>query len=67
MDLVAVGTIDDMGRLLIPLDVRGAKGWKKGTKIAMYIGDDYLMLDESKHDDESGVCYCAQCFLEAHG
>ncbi|MCL2528372.1 MAG: AbrB/MazE/SpoVT family DNA-binding domain-containing protein [Defluviitaleaceae bacterium] len=47
MVLADVRTIDDMGRIVVPKDVRSALGWEKGTKIAIYICDGVVMLRES--------------------
>ncbi|MCL2526940.1 MAG: AbrB/MazE/SpoVT family DNA-binding domain-containing protein [Defluviitaleaceae bacterium] len=61
MEYVEDRTIDDLGRIIIPLDVRAAQGWKKGTKVSMYVGKDYLILEKSKHDDVAEDCCCAYC------
>jgi len=48
MVFVAERTIDELGRIVVPTEARQAKGWGKGTKIAIYIHNGTLVLKESK-------------------
>ena len=45
MELVAVKTLDDLGRISIPKEVRQEYGWGKGTAIAIYTNNDTIVLD----------------------
>jgi len=52
MTLVEIKTIDDMGRIIIPKEVRDTKSWEKGTKIAIYINDEIVVLKEANDGEE---------------
>ena len=45
MKLVAERIIDDLGRILVPREVRRVLGWSEGTEIAFYIQDGKLILE----------------------
>ena len=48
-----VRTIDDLGRIVIPQDIREAQGWDAGTKIEITICEaDSITM---------GRPYCTQC------
>ena len=50
MDFVEVRTIDDLGRIVVPKDVRDVMDWEQGTKIAIYLCDDAVVLKEDNCD-----------------
>ena len=52
MELVAVRTIDELGRIIIPKEERQAKGWCESTKIAIYTHSDALVLEAYKPEQE---------------
>ena len=52
MELVAVRTIDELGRIIVPKEVRQTKGWCEGTKIAIYTHSDALVLESHKPNQE---------------
>jgi len=45
MELIAVRTIDELGRIIVPKEARQAKGWDEGTKLAIYSNNDVLVLE----------------------
>jgi len=52
MELVAVRTIDELGQIIIPKEERQAKGWHKGTEIAIYTHSNALVLEAHKPEEE---------------
>ncbi|MCL2527613.1 MAG: AbrB/MazE/SpoVT family DNA-binding domain-containing protein [Defluviitaleaceae bacterium] len=48
METVEVRTIDELGRIAIPTEIRKEKGWEIGTKITICAYDDAVVLEESK-------------------
>jgi len=53
MELVAVRTIDELGRIIIPKEERQAKGWSEKTKIAIYTHSNALVLEKYQPPQES--------------
>ena len=53
MELVDIRTIDDLGRLVIPKEIREANNWGEGVKIAIYTHDDTVLLETHKPDQEA--------------
>ena len=51
MELIAIRTIDELGRIVIPKEVRSDNGWETGTKIAIYAIDGEIVLGESKGEE----------------
>lgn len=47
-----VRKIDDLGRVVIPKEVRDTQGWKSGTALEMYMDKDGLVLKPYKSDEE---------------
>jgi len=45
MELVAVRTIDELGRIIVPKEARKAKDWTEGTQIAIYSHSNALVLE----------------------
>ena len=54
MELLAVRTIDELGRIIIPKEARQGKGWGEGTKIAIYENNDVLVLELYTPPEEQG-------------
>jgi len=56
MELLAITKIDDIGRILLPKELRQEKGWHKGTKVAICINNDTIVLDTCPaiYDDDVG-------------
>jgi len=52
MEAADVRTIDDLGRLVIPKKIRDIKGWDKGTRVAVCILNDLVVLVESKQPED---------------
>ena len=52
MELAAVRTIDELGRIILPKEARQAKGWGEGTKIAIYSNNDVLVLERYTPPEE---------------
>ena len=52
MELAAVRTIDELGRIIVPKEIRQAKGWSEGSKIAIYTHDDTVVLELCKPEQE---------------
>jgi len=52
MEFVAVRTIDELGRIIVPVEARKVQGWDKGTKIAVYINKDTLVLEKFQPSQE---------------
>ena len=44
MEFVVERTIDELGRIIVPKEARQAIGWDIGTKIAVYVHNDTLVL-----------------------
>ena len=55
MELVAIMTIDELGRIIIPKEVRKAKDWREGTKIAIYTHSKVLVLEKHQPCQEQEV------------
>jgi len=53
MELLAVKTLDDLGRITIPKEVRQEKNWRKGTAIGIYANNDTIILDICPPDHEN--------------
>ena len=53
MELQAIGKIDDLGRILLPKELRQEKDWHKGTKVAIYSNNDTIIIDTCPPDHES--------------
>jgi AbrB family transcriptional regulator (stage V sporulation protein T) len=47
-----VRRIDDLGRIVIPKEVRKVNGWKAGTPVEMFATDEGIMVREYKTDVE---------------
>ena len=56
MELVAERTIDELGRVIVPKEARQAMGWDKGTKIAIYVHNDTLVLETIEPLQEQEAC-----------
>jgi len=54
MELVAVRTLDELGRVIVPKEVRQKKGWGEGTAIEIYINNDTIVLDTCRPAQEGG-------------
>jgi len=52
MEYVAERTIDELGRIIVPAEARQPQGWGKGTKIAVYIHNDTVILKKSTQPQE---------------
>lgn len=58
MKLKALGIVrklDELGRIVIPKEVRDAQGWKKGEAMEMFVSGNKLVIqsyeDERKRDE----------------
>jgi len=47
-------TIDDLGRIVLPKEVRQAKGWKKSDEIMFYDYNGVIVIEKSEQNNESG-------------
>lgn len=47
-----VRRIDDLGRIVIPKEVRKVNGWNAGTPVEMFATDEGIMVREYKTDVE---------------
>jgi len=45
MEFVVDRAIDELGRIVVPKELRQAKGWKKGDRVAFYICDGVVVLE----------------------
>ncbi|MCL2361065.1 MAG: AbrB/MazE/SpoVT family DNA-binding domain-containing protein [Defluviitaleaceae bacterium] len=52
MEFVAEKKIDELGRIVVPTEVRQAKGWGEGTTLAIYTQNDCVVLMPCKSDYE---------------
>jgi len=53
MELVAIRAIDELGRLVIPKEVREVNTWREGTQIAIYIHGSTVLLETAKPGQEA--------------
>lgn len=44
--------IDDLGRVVIPMEVRKTQGWKSGQKIEMFMSEEGLLLSPYRGKEE---------------
>jgi len=52
MENLGTRTIDDLGRVILPKEVRQAKGWKKGDAITFYnINGDIVIKQEEPNEE----------------
>lgn len=59
MKNIGTFTIDEMGRILIPSEMRNMMGWEKGSKLAMFYADNQTaILQPCK---ERGIRTCDIC------
>ena len=67
-----VRPLDKLGRLVIPKEIRNARGWQPGTKVEIYVDKDSLVIKEY-HEYACSVCgahidaeypYCPNCGAE---
>ena len=52
MDIKFIRKIDDLGRIVIPNDVRKSLGLKKGDKIEIDVRDGCVILKKENHPSE---------------
>ena len=52
METVEVRTIDELGRIVIPNEIRNKKGWEVVTKVTIYAHDDVVVLEECECDQQ---------------
>ncbi|MCL2526826.1 MAG: AbrB/MazE/SpoVT family DNA-binding domain-containing protein [Defluviitaleaceae bacterium] len=52
MEFEAIRTIDDLGRIVIPGEIRKEMGWEDGTTIAIYTSGNAEVLQESTGEQE---------------
>ena len=52
MDFKFIRKIDDLGRIVIPNDVRKSLGIKKGDKIEIDVTDGYIILKKENHPSD---------------
>ena len=50
-----VRKIDELGRIVIPKEVRRANGWESGTPIEMFATTDGVNMQEYKRDSDKQV------------
>ena len=55
MELQAITKIDDLGRILLPKELRQEKDWHKGTKIAIYTKNDTIILNTCPLEEENNA------------
>ena len=52
MELITVRAIDDLGRLVLPKEVRQANNWTEGTPIAIYTHNSTVLLEAHKPENQ---------------
>lgn len=52
-----VRKIDDLGRVVIPKEVRDTQGWKSGQALEMFMGDEGLVMKgyQANHEKEKVI------------
>ena len=60
MELIGIRTIDELGRIVIPREVRNTNGWETGSKIAIYAIDGDVVLKEGDEEGQEAPLI-AQC------
>ena len=56
MEQKAIRTIDELGRINLPRDLRLKLGWETGTALSIYLKDDTIVLRYGVQWKKSGTC-----------
>ena len=70
MSYVSIATMDELGRVLLPGQVRRRNGWKAGTKVEVHTGLGgvvTLKLFEVSQEDICNICESDQTVAMAKG
>jgi len=56
MKTIGVFTIDEMGRIMIPSELRNMLGWEKGSKISMFHADNNTAILQPSKEPAIRTC-----------
>jgi len=55
MKTLGTRTIDELGRIILPKEIRQSKDWATGDKITFYDYNGIIVIEKGELDQESGL------------